>query len=298
MQTSATGHARRACLRPAALMIVALASAWPLSGAAAAPAPGMVEAPCPDSGPRPAELNARTDLELNAQEPDAAAAHRPFEPATQAWFAAQEEESRQDWASLCRFEKDDAALAHGPPVVAVFLGDSITENWLLADPALFSGGVVNRGISGQTSPQMLVRFEADVVALHPRVVHIMAGTNDLAGNTGPTSARQFQNNIVAMCDLARSHGIRVVLASIPPAALFPWRVGVRPAPQIRELNAWLRHYAAERKLVYVDYYAALAGPEGEMRADLTHDGVHPHRKGYALMRPLAQHAIRAALARR
>ena len=178
---------------------------------------------------------------------------------------------------------------------AVFLGDSITENWHAADPSLFTGDFVNRGIGGQTSPQMLLRFYADVLGLHPRVVHIMAGTNDLAGNTGPYSEQQYKDNIRAMCDLALANGVRVVLAGIPPTTGFPWRPALRPGPQIVELNAWLQRYAAQRKMIYVDYAAVLAQPDGAMRADLSHDGVHPNRSGYALMRPLAEHAIAAAL---
>jgi hypothetical protein len=243
MHNLLTVRGRRRRAWQATLLILTALAGWPpagraapLAAPAAAPAPGMVEQPCPELGARPAELDARTDLELRPEPPDPAALQQPFAPATQAWFAAQEAQNRQDWAQLCRFAAANAALAQGPRVEAVFLGDSITENWLLADPALFHGGIVNRGISGQTSPQMLLRFEADVVALHPRVVHIMAGTNDLAGNTGPTSAQQYEHNIIAMCDLARANGIRVVLASIPPAARFPWRAGVTPGPQILVLN--------------------------------------------------------------
>ena len=162
-------------------------------------------------------------------------------------------------------------------------------------PALFSDRVLNRGISGQTTPQMLLRFYADVIALRPRVVHILAGANDLAGNTGPSSTQQYKNNIMAMCDLAGANGVRVVLASLLPAARFPWRPEVRPGAQINELNLWLRRYAAQRKFVYIDYYAVLAAPGGAMRAGLSHDGVHPHRAGYALMRPLAQQGLAAAL---
>ena len=298
MQKNSSGRTGPDRGRHAVLMIVALAAVWSVTGLAATPTAGMVDAPCPDTGARPAELDARTDLELRPEAPDPAALRAPFEASTQAWFAAQEAESRQDWAGLCRFAAENAALARDLRIRAVFLGDSITENWIHADPALFSAGLVNRGISGQTSPQMLLRFHADVVALHPGVVHIMAGTNDLAGNTGPTSAQQYENNIMAMCELARANGIRVVLASIPPAASFPWRPGLAPGRQIRALNAWLRDYAARHRLVYVDYYAALADADGAMRAEYSHDGVHPHRTGYALMRPLAEHAIRTALASR
>jgi lysophospholipase L1-like esterase len=174
------------------------------------------------------------------------------------------------------------------------MGDSITEFWSRFDPELFGEGVVNRGISGQTSPQMLVRFYSDVVALRPAAVHLMAGTNDLAGNTGPSRPEDFKNNIRAMVDLAEANGIAVVLASIPPAAAFPWRPEVEPAPIIAQLNDWLEGYATENKLVFVDYHAAITGPSGELRAELSSDGVHPDADGYAAMRPLTIEALAAA----
>jgi lysophospholipase L1-like esterase len=198
----------------------------------------------------------------------------------------------QDWPGLCRFRAANAAVLAAPtrPRV-VFMGDSITENWELADPAFFRGEIVNRGISGQTTPQMLVRFRADVVALAPKIVHIMAGTNDVAGNTGPLAAQDVENNIMSMVDLARVNGIEVVLASIPPAARFSWRPELRPAPTIAQLNGWLRAYAAKQGLRYIDYYSALAGTAGEFPAELSNDGVHPNRKGYAIMRRMAEAAL-------
>jgi lysophospholipase L1-like esterase len=201
----------------------------------------------------------------------------------------------RDWANLCRFKSANAALAAAARPRVVFLGDSITEGWLSGDPALFEHGYVNRGISGQTTPQMLVRFYADVVALHPRAVHILAGTNDVAGNTGPNSPQDFMNNIRAMTDLARANGIKVVIGSIPPSTHLSWRPEVKPAPRIAELNAWLERFAADHQAIYVDYHSALAAPDGSMRADLTDDGVHPLRAGYAVMRPLVDSAIARAL---
>ena len=201
-----------------------------------------------------------------------------------------------DFGWLARFKDEDTKL--GPPAAGenrvVFMGDSITEGWPL-DKSFPGKPYVNRGISGQTTPQMLVRFYADVVALHPRIVHILAGTNDVAGNTGPNSPQDFMNNIRAMTDLARANGIKVLIGSIPPSSHLSWRPEVTPGPRIAELNAWLERFAAERHAIYVDYHAALAAPDGSMRADLTHDGVHPHRAGYALMRPLAESAIAQAL---
>jgi lysophospholipase L1-like esterase len=140
---------------------------------------------------------------------------------------------------------------------------------------------------------MLVRFRQDVVALAPRVVHIMAGTNDIAGNTGPATIRDFQNNILAMLDIARANDIAVVLAAIPPSKLLYWR-DLDPRPLLRELNAWLRETAAARGLVFVDYGTVLAAADGGLRADLGDDGVHPNRAGYAAMRPLAERALAAA----
>jgi lysophospholipase L1-like esterase len=201
-----------------------------------------------------------------------------------------------DFAGLCRYKSDNAAiLKGGAHPTSVFMGDSITEGWRVADPSLFSVVVVDRGISGQTSPQMLVRFYQDVVALHPQVVHIMAGTNDVAGNTGPSSPDDFKNNIRAMVDLARANHIQVILASIPPAERFPWRPDIQPVEQIRQLNAWLRQFAGQHKLIYADYHSSLTTPSGAFRPELSNDGVHPNSDGYAAMRPIAEAALRKAL---
>jgi lysophospholipase L1-like esterase len=198
----------------------------------------------------------------------------------------------RDWAGLCRFRAADAKVQAAPvhPRV-VFMGDSITENWGLADPMFFDGAIVNRGISGQTTAQMLVRFRADVVALRPQTVHILAGTNDVAGNTGPMTAQDFKNNIMSMVELARANGVDVVIASIPPAAAFGWRPEVQPVATIKALNRWLQDYSARQGLSFVDYYAPLVGPDGEFRADLSNDGVHPNRRGYAIMRRLAEASL-------
>ena len=203
-------------------------------------------------------------------------------------------EAASDWAALCKYQATDRAIDHP---LAVLIGDSITEFWLPTAPALFADGIVDRGISGQTSPQMLVRFYQDVVRLHPRVVHIMCGTNDVAGNTGPTSADEYANAVVAMVDLARANGIAVVIGSIPPAGAFGWRPDYHPAAQISALNAWLHALADQRGLVYADYYSALATPEGAMKPGLSGDGVHPNAAGYAVMEPIARAAIAEAARR-
>lgn len=196
-----------------------------------------------------------------------------------------------DWAALCRYREADRSIDHPR---AVMIGDSITEFWLTTAPALFASAIVDRGIAGQTSPQIQLRFYQDVVRLHPRVVHIMCGTNDIAGNTGPTSPEGYTNAILAMVDMARANGIAVVLGSIPPAGAFSWREGYRPAAQIIALNAWLRDLAQQRGLVYADYHSAMAAPDGSMRDGLSSDGVHPNAAGYAIMEPIARAAIAEA----
>lgn len=204
----------------------------------------------------------------------------------------------RDFGQLCRYAAQNAALiASGAKVRVVFMGDSITDNWIGADAALFTDGLVDRGIGGQTTPQMLVRFRADVLALKPAAVHIMAGTNDIAGNTGAATMATVQGNIATMAELARAHGIKVILASTPPAAAFPWSPGMKPTSQIVALNAWLRAYAAKNGITYVDYHAALAGPDGGMKPGYATDGVHPTPQGYAVMKPLALAAIAKTLNR-
>jgi lysophospholipase L1-like esterase len=200
----------------------------------------------------------------------------------------------QDWPGLCQFRSaNQAALGAAVMPRVVLMGDSITETWALADPQLFEGSIVNRGIGGQTTPQMLVRFRADVITLKPQIVHILGGTNDVAGNTGPTRPEDFKDNIMSMAELARAHGIRVILGSIPPAATFNWRPQVNPVPRIRELNTWLCDYAARNGFDFIDYYSALSGPSGELRSELGNDGVHPNRSGYRLMRKLLEEKIAA-----
>lgn len=212
-------------------------------------------------------------------------------------WALDERVLKTDWAWLCRYRDDDTGIDPAHPPLVVFMGDSITEGWGARDPEFFTHGNVDRGISGQTSEQMLVRFRQDVIALHPRVVHIMAGTNDIAGNVGPTSPEDYENAIRSMVDLARANRIAVVLGSILPTNHFNWAPDLQPAPWVKNLNAWLRDYARSERLVYADYFAALAGPGGELPKAYSEDGVHPNVTGYALMRPIAEHAIAEALRR-
>ena len=197
-----------------------------------------------------------------------------------------------DWPALCHYRDANRAIEPNPR--AVLIGDSITEFWLPTAPALFADSIVDRGISGQISPQMVARFYQDVVRLHPRVVHIMAGTNDIAGNGGPSSAEDYTNAVLAMVDMAHANNIAVVLGSILPAGAFGWRPGYRPAAQIVAFNDWLRSLAQQRGLVYADYHSAMADASGAMKPGLSSDGVHPNAAGYAVMEPIARAAIAEA----
>jgi lysophospholipase L1-like esterase len=202
-----------------------------------------------------------------------------------------------DWPNLARFRDANAALAPPGPTEnrVVFMGDSITEGWG-RDGGFFPGKpYVNRGISGQTTAQMLVRFRPDVVALKPKVVVILAGTNDIAGNTGPATPEMIQDNIASMADIARANGIRVVLSSILPAFDYPWRPGLEPAPKIAAVNEWVKEYARTHRLVYLDYYAAMVDGQRGLKSELGYDGVHPNKAGYAIMAGLVESAIAEAL---
>ena len=202
----------------------------------------------------------------------------------------------RDFGQLCRYARENRALlASRKPVGVVFMGDSITDNWMNLASGFWTEGRVDRGISGQTTPQMLVRFRQDVLELHPQAVHIMAGTNDIAGNTGAAMMETVEGNIETMAELAHAHGIKVILASIPPAAAFPWSPGKQPSPQIRALNDWLSGYAKAHGYTYVNYYPALATPDGAMKPGYSSDGVHPTAQGYAVMAPLAKAAITRTL---
>ena len=210
-----------------------------------------------------------------------------------------------DWPFLAKYRDADKELP--PPasgeVRVVFMGDSITEGWGMKATATTPGRgeffpgkpYVNRGISGQTTPQMLVRFRQDVIALKPKVVVLLAGTNDIAENTGKETLEEIGNNIASMSDLARANGIRVVLCSVLPASEFHWHKGLEPAPKIKALNAWIKDYAAKNGLVYVDYYTSMANEEGGLKAELSPDGVHPNKAGYEIMAPLAEAGIAEAL---
>lgn len=205
---------------------------------------------------------------------------------------------RTDWAQLQHYAQANAELP--PPAPGerrvVFMGNSITEGWAPLFPALFPGKpYVGRGISGQTSPQMLVRFRQDVIALKPAVVVINAGTNDIAGNTGTATDEMIAGNIQSMAELARANGIRVVLTSILPASRFRWAPDVEPAPRIIALNRWIREYAQRIGAPYVDYHAALADSAGGLPAKYAADGVHPNEAAYRIMAKLVERGISEAL---
>lgn len=204
----------------------------------------------------------------------------------------------QDWAQLSRY-RDLNAKVTAPEkneLRVVFMGDSITDGWKLADyfPAK---PYINRGISGQTTPQMLIRFRPDVIALKPRVVVILAGTNDIAGNTGPTTIESIVDNYVSMAELAKTNGIRVVFASVLPIHDYgKTKVSERRSPdQIRKLNDWLKAYCARSGHTYLDYYSQMLDDKGMLRAELATDGLHPNADGYKIMAPLAEAAIARSL---
>jgi lysophospholipase L1-like esterase len=201
-----------------------------------------------------------------------------------------------DFPWLARFKEDNLKL--GPPAVGenrvVFMGDSITEGWHLEES--FPGKpYVNRGISGQTTPQMVLRFHQDVVQLKPKALIILAGINDIAENTGPMTPEQTEDNLAAMAEMATANHIKVVMCAVLPAFDFPWHPGMAPASKVIALNEWIRAYAAENGYVYVDFYSAMKDDRGGLPATLSKDGVHPLPAGYAIMAPLAEAGIETAL---
>jgi lysophospholipase L1-like esterase len=215
-----------------------------------------------------------------------------------------------DWPNLARYAEANAALA-GPAkseLRVVFMGDSITDAWVRAEFGGFFPGkpYVDRGISGQTTPQMLIRFRPDVIALRPKVVVILAGTNDLAGNTGPMTLGEIEGNLASMAELAKTNKIRVVLASVLPVSNYghnrqsnPLDMRInRPPEKILELNAWIKKYAAEKGYTYLDYFSGMVDEQGLLQRDLSEDGLHPNAKGYAVMSPLAEEAIGSAIKKR
>lgn len=212
-----------------------------------------------------------------------------------------DEKVLQDWANLSRYRADNARLGDpaGGASRVVFMGDSITDGWGRGRGEFFPGKpYVNRGISGQTTPQMLIRFRPDVIALKPKVVVILAGTNDIAGNTGPESLEEIEGNLESMAQLAQANGIRVVLSSVMPVCDYiKPQTERRPPAQIVALNNWIKDYCARAGFTYLDYYSAMLDDHDMLKKDLTFDGLHPNAAGYDVMGPLAEKAIETALAK-
>jgi lysophospholipase L1-like esterase len=267
-------------------------TAWlPLLALMALPALSALPASAhADEFPVPAGVTADPCVGVPVQ-PTAAhkASGHEYEAWTHDWLA-------MDWAQRCRYRAENASLPKAGTRRLVLVGDSITQGWKEQVPGLFDGQLLDRGISGQVTEQMLLRLREDALELSPAAVQLMAGTNDLAGNRGPTTIATIEGNIASMAELAHAHGVRVLIASIPPAKAFPWRPDIQPAGDIATLNAWLRDYATRGHHTYVDYYAVLADDQGGMKAEYSGDGVHPNLAGYAAMQPVLEAALKRAYA--
>jgi acyl-CoA thioesterase I len=257
-------------LAPFVALVATLAGCAPATSSTPAPAPAPAPAAAAPSGPTPQQISAM-------------------------------ERRLSDWPNLGRYRDANAALGDPAPGEnrVVFMGNSITDAWARSFATMFPGKpYVGRGISGQTTPQMLVRFRQDVVALKPKVVVILAGINDIAGNTGPSSQQMIADNLMSMTEIAKANGIRVVLSSVLPAYDFPWRRGLQPAPKVVALNARIKQYAQQAGVVYLDYYSKMVDARGGLPPELASDEVHPTEAGYRLMAPLAEAAIQQALSQR
>ncbi|NLO69733.1 MAG: acylhydrolase [Porphyromonadaceae bacterium] len=198
----------------------------------------------------------------------------------------QAQEKNQDWANLKRYQKENEAILKLPfdKNRVVFMGNSITQGWIKANPEFFSANpYLCRGISGQTTPQMLIRFRQDVIALKPKVVVILAGTNDIAGNTGPSTLEMIMDNLASMAEIAVANGIHPILCSVLPAYDYPWRKGQEPHVKIPQLNVMIKEYAKKKKITYVDYFSVMADERNGLIAAYTNDGVHCTPEGYAVM---------------
>jgi lysophospholipase L1-like esterase len=213
---------------------------------------------------------------------------------------AKDEKILQDWANLGRYRQANSQLSipEAGQDRVVFMGDSITDAWGRSLGTFFPGKpYINRGISGQTTPQMLIRFRPDVIALKPKVVVILAGTNDIAGNTGPATIEEIEGNLESMAQLAMANNIKVVMSSVMPVCDYiKPQTGRRPPEKIITLNAWIKEYCTRNQLVYLDYYSAMLDERNMLKKELTYDGLHPNATGYAVMSPLAAQAIKAVLA--
>ena len=200
----------------------------------------------------------------------------------------------QDWPYLNKYQKENGSIdnLHASNNRIVFMGDSITEFWKTIHPEFFEGkNYINRGISGQTTPQMLIRFRADVIQLKPKAVVILAGGNDIAGNTGPSTLEMIMNNLTSMVQLAQANHIQIILCSILPANHFYWSPKEKPADRIIELNQMIQDYADANAILFVDYYSALVNGERGLDSQYSEDGVHPNKEGYLVMEPIIKSAI-------
>jgi lysophospholipase L1-like esterase len=246
-----------------------------------------------ETGSRP-ETNAPAQAAPNAAR--AATATTPSGHPNDDYWRKHDQLLLTDFPWLARFKEEDLKL--GPPAAGenrvVFMGDSITQGWHL-DGSFPGKPYINRGISGQTTPQMVLRFHQDVVNLKPKAVIILAGINDIAGNTGPMTLEETEDNLAAMAEMATANQIKVVLCSVLPAFDFPWNPGQYPAHKIVALNEWIKAYAEAKDYVYVDYYSPMKDDRGGLPATLSRDGVHPLPAGYAIMAPLAEAGIEKAL---
>ena len=215
--------------------------------------------------------------------------------------SAEEERLHSDWAYLARFRDENAKLpppSRGEKRV-VFMGDSITQVWAnFWEKEFDHNPYINRGISGQTTPQMLVRFRPDVIDLKPSAVVILAGINDIAGNTGSETVEMIEGNIRSMAELARANNIAVVLCSILPANRLSWRPDIAPAESVLAINRWMEKYAADHGMAFVDYWTAMADEQQGLPERLSRDGVHPNEAGYEIMAPLVERGIAKALRKR
>ena len=206
-----------------------------------------------------------------------------------------EDSKSLDWANLARYEDDNlkVGLPKKDERRVVFMGDSITEEWSNLYPEYFTEkGYINRGIGGQTTPQMLIRFKPDVVGLKPEIVVILAGTNDIAGNTGPSNAKMITDNIFSMAEIAKAYQMKVVLSSILPVYEYDWAREIKDPPStIQAVNDALKQYASDQGLIYLDYFSSMVDERQGLNSDYTFDGVHPNESGYILMSSLAEEVL-------
>jgi lysophospholipase L1-like esterase len=283
--------------RGAAALLWAIAVVAAAEPVAAPRAVGLVDNPCPPPLDKPAGVLRGYQLLIVPGALERSKFPPPDGPAEERYWTELEQLKGSDWPDLCHFPAENRAdLAKGS-IRAVFMGDSITEFWKMSSPDFFADGILDRGISGQTSGQIVLRFQADVIALHPTVVHVLAGTNDAASNTGPQRPIDLENNLRTMAELARVHGIAVILGTIPPAHYYFWQKDLDPRSRIAEVNAWIRDYARREHIALVDNHAALANPDGTFRNDLSNDGVHPNAHGYRAMERALAPMLSKALGR-